>query len=212
MSTNNPETSPETPKVSEKIPETNAKVSENSNPTLGTKPKVSEKPTEKIVTEGKVSRIVTSETPKVSGKDPKVSGKNASETPNSRENQASETKEVSKPKRKMTPKQLANLKRGNAKPPKPEEEVPETSPETSPKGNFSFPIKFIVIAAFVAGATIGGIGLWKWWQNSKKKKVADNVQYTDIPEELLTPVVPQNITQEEIEKLARIEAAQENFN
>lgn len=197
---------PETPKVSESNSLVSPKVSEKTNPTFGkgfeSKPKVSEKVTEKIVTKGNVSELVRSETPKKTEETPKVSEKTSSETPKvsgkSTSETSSETDKVSKPKKKMTPKQLANLKRGNKKTPKEEIQLSETPSETIPKFNMNLPVKVLIVMAFVVGATIGGFGLWKWWKDSRKKKQVPETDYLDIPEEML-----EGISQEDLEKLTQ---------
>ena len=125
----------------------------------------------------------------------------------------SETK-IDKPKRKVSTKSLENLNRKGRKPKESTKSV-DNSVEIPQKTNFNFPIKAVIIAAFIAGATIGGFGLWKWWQNKKKaekEQINPDAIYTDVPEEYFEDTQPeQQISQEDLDKMAKIQEAQENF-
>ncbi len=125
-----------------------------------------------VKTVGNVSTFVEKTVPestKVSGKEvaesTKVSGKEVAEsTKVSGKEVAGSTKVSGKKKRNQSPKQLANLKKGSIK-----LDTSKNVVET-PKTGFTFPVKTIIIMAFIAGGTLGFLGLWKWWQNQKKSK------------------------------------------
>lgn len=157
-----------------------------------------------VKTVGKISELVPKSPEKIKtspAEAPKSVETSPAEAPKSAETSPAEKPKVSKPKRKQSPSQLANLRKGRVKitdsSVKPVKEVTESVPE-SPKMAFTFPVKALIIMAFIAGGTLGFFGLWNWWKNQKKSKESPD----DIIEVYNNSLPP---SQEELNQIAAME-------
>lgn len=110
--------------------------------------------------------------------------------------------EIPQKKSKVNPKSLSNLQRKGKITKKSTEITPELV-DNPQKFNMNLPVKALIVIAFAAGATIGGFGLWKWWQNRKKSEVPQEEQQGQIDYSQL----PEDITQEEYQQILDYEAS-----
>ena len=175
-------------KNSTKSVESSTKISSKSVDDSTKIDKIPQKVTEKIIKKtGNISEFVEDST--------KIQQKSVDDS--------TKIAEVKPHKKKVSTKSIENLNRKGRKPKKSVDDSTksiENSVEL-PKQGFNFPVKFLIIAAFIAGGTLGFLGLWNWWKNQKKSnKSPDDV--IQVYDETYMP------TQEELEAIAAMEKQQ----